>query len=133
MIHREELKSKLKKYNYQVKEQYGDIFVKLDSTIQIKIHETEEGRVLITDKLIGYNMLTGVWCMSVKNSIVFNIVGSFLYLMLITFVTIDSDKMPISIMGLIFLVFALGWIIFWTLYYLVKIENFKTLIQIWDK
>ncbi len=133
MINREELKSKLKKYNYQVKEQYGEIIVKLDSTVQIKINETEDGRVLITDKLLGYNMLTGVWSMSIKSSIVFNTIMSLLYLLLFTYVTFGSDNDKIPLLALCYLIIAFSWIILWTIYYLVKIENFKTLLMSWDK
>ncbi len=133
MINREELKSKLKKYNYQVKEQYGEIIVKLDSTVQIKIEETEDGRVLITDKLLAYNMLTGVWSMSIKSSIVFNAIMLIFYLFIISSVILGVDKGNIQLLGLVFLIIAFGWIILWTLYYHVKIENFKTLLMTWDK
>lgn len=133
MINRDELKSKLKKYNYKVKEQDGNIIVNLDSTIQIKINEVEDGRVIITDKLIGYNMLTGIWNMSIKGAIVFNVIMSFIYLLLFTFMSLDSDKDKMPMLGLFFLIFAFGWITLWTLYYLVKIENFKTLLMSWDK
>jgi hypothetical protein len=28
---------------------------------------------------------------------------------------------------------GIGWVVLWTTYYLIKSENFKTLIQSWDK
>ncbi len=133
MINRDELKTKLKKYNYQVKEQYGEIIVKLDSSVQIKINETEDGRVIITDKLIGYNMLTGVWSMSFKRSIIFNTILAIFYMFLFIYITIGTEKDNTPIVGVFFLIFAYSWIILWTIYYLIKIENFKTLLMSWDK
>jgi hypothetical protein len=132
-MNKQELKQKLNKYNYKYKEQFEKITVKLDSTLEIDIDYSEEGKVIITDKLCGYNMLTGVWSMSIRSSIIFNMIGSFIYFLFFSYLRYILHKPFLGFLILLLFVVGIGWVILWTSYYHIKSENFKTLVQSWDK
>lgn len=132
-MNKEELKVKLKRYDYKYKEQFEKVIVKLGSSLEVAIDFSENEKVIITDKLRGYNILTGVWSMSVKGSIIFNTILSFFFFLFYSYLNYISSKPFTSFLTLMILVLAFGWIVLWTLYYLIKVESFKILIQSWDK
>jgi len=132
-MNKEELKLKLKKYDYHYKERFDKIIVNLDSTLEIEIDYSVPDKVIITDKLRGYNMLTGVWSTSVKGAIILNMVFSFFYFLIYAFLSYSINKPFVNYLTLIIFVLGMAWIILWTNYYLVKSENFKTLVQSWDR
>jgi hypothetical protein len=132
-MNKQELKQKLNKYNYRYKEQFEKITVNLDSTLEIEIDYSEENKVIITDKLRGYNMLTGVWSMSIRNSIIFNMIISFIYLFFFSYMRYFLHKPFIGFLFILMFIVGIGWVVLWTSYYHIKSENFKTLIQSWDK
>ena len=131
-MNKEALKLKLEKYDYSYKEQFDKIIVNLDSSLEIQIDYSEQGKVVITNKLKGYNMLTGVWSMSVRGSIIFNTIISFLYFLFFSYLRYILHKPFLGFLILVIFVLGMGWIVLWTIYYLTKAENFKSLIQSWD-
>jgi len=132
-MNKAELKQKLNRYNYRHKEQFEKIIVYIDSTLEIEIDYSEGDKVIIADKLRGYNILTGVWTVSVKGSIILNTALSFLYLLVYSYLNYIINKPFFIYCTLMIFVLGVGWTILWTFYYLVKAENFKTLIQSWDR
>ena len=131
-MNKEDLKLKLKKFNYRCKEQSNTLTVNLGSSLDVIIEFSENDRIIISDKLRGYNILTGIWSMSVKGSIVFNSIQSVIYSLIFLYINYNLSNIQYSFFMLLFFILAVGFIILWTTYYLVKLENFKTLIQIWD-
>jgi len=132
-MNKEELKHKLKRYNYKYKEQFDVIIVNLTPTLEIKIDYSEADRIIISDKLRGYNMLTGIWSMSVKTSIVFNTILSFVYALFFIFLNYSLNKQEFDVIIILLFVIGMCWLILWTNFYFVKAENFKTLIKSWDR
>ena len=130
---KDELKLKLKKYNYKVKEQFDVVIVSLSPSLEVRIDYSEPDRIIISDKLIGYNILTGVWSMSIKGSIIFNGITSFIYALIFSLLHISFKDQSFNLYIILFFIIAMAWIILWTNYFHVKVENFKTLIKSWDK
>lgn len=131
-MNKEDLKVKLKKFNYRCKEQHNTLTVNLGSSLDVIIEFSENDRIIISDKLRGYNILTGIWSMSVRGSIIFNSIQSVIYSLIFLYINYNLSNPKYSFFILMFFVLALGFIILWTNYYLVKLENFKTLVQIWS-
>ncbi len=131
-MNKEELKVKLKKYDYKFTDQFDVVTVKLGS-LEVKVDFSEIEKVIISDRLRGYNVLTGVWSMSIKGSIIFNSILSFLYLMFYFYLSYNLDKPFFNFLTLFFFILGVGWWILWTIYFLFKLEGFKTLIMSWDK
>lgn len=132
-MNKEELKLKLRKYNYKFKEQFDVVIVNLTPTIEIKIDYSEADRIIFSDKLIGYNVLTGVWSMSIKGSIIFNGIMSLVYALFFAFLTENFNDHSFGLYFTFFFILGMAWIILWTNYFHVKAENFKTLIKSWDR
>jgi len=128
---KEELKQKLKKYNYKFKEQFDVVIVNLSPSLEVRIDYNDPDRVIISDKLIGYNVLTGVWSMSIKGSIIFNGIMSLVYALFFAFLIENNHSFDLYIT--FFFIIGMAWIILWTNYFHVKADNFKTLIKSWDR
>lgn len=133
MMDKEDLKVKLKRYDYKYSEQFDKIVVKLGSSLEVEVDFSQSEKIIITDKLRGYNILTGVWSMSVRGSIIFNTILSFIYTMFYIYLNYIISKPIMSNFTIMFLILAFGWLILWTLYYLIKSESFKMLVKSWDK
>ncbi len=50
----------LDKYNYNYSEKNNSIVVNLDLAQQVKIQFNETNKIVMTDKLVGWNFLTGM-------------------------------------------------------------------------
>lgn len=117
----------LDKYDYQYIHQNRVIIVKLDYAQQIIIDVTNPDKVIIKDKLVGWNFLTGSIQMNIKNAMLYNFVG----LVLFSFLLIVKDNHA-QIFTPFFLTF-IAWVLMWTIFYHVKSESVKQQIISWTK
>ena len=115
----------LNKYNYTYTESNKNIIVKLDFSQRIYINLDEENKIKISDKLTGWNFLTGIIEMSLKNAMLYNFIGAIIIGIMFFCFQLESQS---NILIPIYLVFIL-WVLMFTFYYLVKLENFKTRIM----
>lgn len=67
----------LKKYDYKFHEEDQKIVVKLDFSQRVYLDFSEDDKMKITDKLIGWNFLTGLLSMSLKNAVIYNSIMCF--------------------------------------------------------
>ncbi len=124
----EKIIKKLEKLNYDFETRNNRIIVKLGYSLQAQI-EIKENKIEIKDRLKNWNFLTGVVEMSLKSSIVFN---TFLVLFCgINFFLIHLKNESSYLNYLTILIFLIGifWILLWTMYFLLKFESFKSLIE----
>jgi len=112
----------LKKYDYKFYEENQKIIVKLDFSQRVYLDFSEDDKLKITDKLIGWNLLTGVLSMSLKNAVIYISIMSFfaaLITLILNFKGFGNH-----------LLFIFGFCsiqyLFFSIYYLVKLESFKT-------
>lgn len=119
----------LNKYNYNYSEKNNSIFVKLELSQQVTIEFDAPNKIIIKDKLIGWNFLTGMIAMNLKNALLYNFVGLFL----LGFVCLYSKNTENGInLVVLFLVF-ITWVILFSGFYLVKLESFKNQVMNWTK
>jgi len=124
----EKIVRKLEKLNYDFETRNNRIIVKLGYSHHAQI-EINENKIEIKDRLKNWNFLTGVVEMSLKSSIVFN---TFLILFSgIMFFLIHLKVESSYLNYLTILIFLIGifWILLWTMYFLIKFEFFKNLIE----
>ena len=114
----------LEKYDWNYVEKSGKIIVKLDYSQQIIIDVSNLDKIIIKDKLVGWNFLTGSIEMSIKNAMLYNFIG----LLLFSFMLLAFDK---SQMYNPFFLGYIGWVLLWTPFYLIKSESFKQQIVSW--
>ena len=119
----------LNKYNFIYSEKNNSIFVKLELAQQIEIEFNEPNKIIIKDKLTGWNFLTGIIQMSLKNALIYNFVGM-LILGTLTMISANENN------GLDFIPFLFvfsTWVILFSVFYIVKLENFKNQVINWTK
>lgn len=114
----------LEKYDYNYIQENEKIIIKLDYSHQIVIDISNPLKVIITDKLVGWNFLTGSISMSIKNAMLYNFIGTIMFGFLILF---TEPKTPMYGLFLVFIT----WVLMWTVFYLIKSESIKRQIVSW--
>jgi len=117
----------LDKYNYIYSVKGNTIFVKLEFSQRIKIEFNEPHKIIIKDKLVGWNFLTGLFDMSLKNALIYNLFGSTILGVLSVYSGSNNHNIYFIAMYLIFMTWA--FVLF--TFYLVKLESFKIQILNW--
>lgn len=128
-MEKEKVLNFLDKYNYSYSKKNNSIIVKLELAQQVKIEFDEPNKIIIKDKLIGWNFLTGMIEMSLKNALIYNFVGTVLFGILCMYS--ENKENGLNVIAL-FLVF-ITWIILFSGFYVVKLESFKNQIINWTK
>jgi hypothetical protein len=119
----------LEKYNYNYSVKDDCIFVLLGLSQQIKLEFHGPYKIVIKDKLVGYNYLTSLIEMSHKNALIYNF---FVSIVLIAITIYSENKIPLLPFFALFL-FCMLWTLLFSMYYLVKFESFKIQILDWMK
>jgi hypothetical protein len=119
----------LDKYDYSYSEKDNSIFVKLELAQQVTIEFDVPNKIIIKDKLIGWNFLTGMITMSLKNAFIYNFVG----LILLGFICLYSENTENGINLIVLFLVFITWIILFSGFYLIKLEGFKNQIMNWTK
>ena len=112
----------LNKYNYNYLEKKDFIFIQLDFAQQIKIDFSQPDKIIITEKLVSWNFLTGIIEMSLKNALIYNFVGTIIFGFLCLYSLHNSNGFDVTALFLLFIT----WIIIFSGFYLIKLEDFKT-------
>lgn len=128
----ENLTNKLIKYQIQFLESDKSFEIRLGSSQEVLVVFTEDNRILITDKLINWNPLSGIMKISLKNAMIFQSVSIFLlWLFLLTMFSILKFEIQYFEFVTMALVGSWGFAIFWAVYYLIRLENFKRMLIDW--
>ena len=126
---KEIIKEKLERYGYNYTENKNLLDIKLDFSQHLIIDFSEKEKIKFNDKLKGWNFLTGIIEMSYKGAIIYQTIGLFMAIILLMFLRISSENLIIPFV-LILVGFSV-WVIIWSFYYLVKLENIKKQIVFW--
>lgn len=118
----------LNKFDYKFEKKNNKIIVKLDFAQRIIIDFSDQKKIKITDRLVGWNFLTGLIEMNIKNATFFNFIGALILTFLIVYLDLEYSKN----MVLFFLVFII-WVLLWNIFYLIKSENLKRVLTSWNK
>ena len=124
-MNKDKIISALDKYDYKYITQNEVIIVKLDYAQQIIIELKNDDKVIIKDKLVAWNFLTGSIQMNMKKAMLYNFIG----LVLFGFLLISRDDNFQNFTPL-FLVY-ITWVLMWTVFYHVKSESLKQQIINW--
>jgi len=124
-MEKEQIINYLNKYDFKYSVNSEIITVNLDFAQKIFIDFSQINKVKIYDKLTGWNFLTGLMVMSLKNAMIYNFIGGLIIGIL--FLILQFQNSEINLIP-IFLMFMF-WVLLFTLYYLIKLEGFKTQIM----
>lgn len=122
----EKLETNLKKFDYQyeiINENEILLFSKFKIEISIKI---ENDKVLIKDRIKGWNPLTGFFPTSINKVFKTTTIGLVILFIIIEIIKIYRDFNPNTYL----IIFGM-WEIMWNFFYLVKIITIKNRIINW--
>ncbi len=114
----------LKKFDYNYQRDSEELIVKMDFSHMIFINFSNPEKIVITDKLIGWNFLTGLLNMSVRNAILVNLIGGFILSFIIAFFDLKT--------GIVLFIVLLIWVSLWSSFYISKSENLKQILIYWN-
>lgn len=114
----------LNKYDYKYSVNAENIIVSLDFAQKVTLDFSQPNKLKITDKLTGWNFLTGLISMSLKNAIIYNFVCA--VIIGIIFINLQIENSEFNLIP--FYLVIMLWILIFSGYYLIKLENFKSQI-----
>ncbi len=79
----------LKKFDYDFKRKNNELIIKMDFAQRMTIDFSDSEKIKIKDKLVGWNFLTGLIEMSIKNATLYNFIGAII--MTFLFVYLDLE------------------------------------------
>ena len=123
---KEKIKQKLEQFGFNYSESPESVTVYLDYSLRILIR-FYDNKLVLEDKLTGWNFITGMIELSVKQSLLFNWVG----MLFVTLLVWLADRQAIGFNFMPFFLFAIFWLLFWTGYYVIKSEMTKREIRSW--
>jgi len=119
----------LKRFDYKFQKKNNEIIIKLAFSQRIIIDFSDAEKVKITDKLVGWNFLTGLIEMNIKNATLYNFIGATIMTFLFLYIDLESDGINLLYFFLLFII----WVLLWTIFYLVRAENTKRMLISWNK
>lgn len=129
---KEKIKNKLIKYRMSYSESQKTLIVNLGLSQEIQIAFSEDNKVLITDRFTNWNPISGILKISLKNAMIIQSITIFLS-WLFLLIIFSSFKFGVEYFEFITMVLVGSWgfAIFWSTYYLIKLENFKGILINW--
>ena len=125
----EQILNFLNKYDYEFTKTDQKIIVNLDFAQKVYIDLSDVNKIKISDKLTGWNFLTGLITMSLKNAMIYNFIGAIFVGFIFIYLQLQNNNINLIPIYLVFML----WVLMFTVYYLIKLENFKTRIMNLDK
>ncbi len=126
-IDKEKFKQRLTKYNFRFVDFNNIISIKLDYALVVLVDFNLFDKILISDRLMGWNFLTGFFRMKLKWAILYNF-----FILLLAAILFMFEGSNINQYYLIVILLLGGfWIILWTIYYHTKSESLKKMLMIW--
>lgn len=111
----------LENYGFKYSQDAATITVHLDFAHNVKLDFSRPDKMKISDQLTGWNFLTGLIPMSLKNAVIYNFIGAIVAGFI--FVFLASQQSGVNLTGF-YLAFML-WVLLFSGYYLIKLESFK--------
>lgn len=118
----------LHKFDYRFEKKDSTITIKLDFAQRIIVDFSTE-KIKITDRLVGWNFLTGLIEMSIKNATLYNFIAAIVMTFLFVYLDLEYGGMNLVFFFLGFII----WLLLWTIFYLVKSENIKQNLIRWNE
>jgi hypothetical protein len=119
----------LKRFDYRYERKNNELIIKMDFSQIMIIDFSDSEKIKIKDKLVGWNFLTGLIEMSIKNATLYNFIAAMVITFLFVFLDYKSDKINL----MFFFLAVIIWMLLWTIFYLVKAENLKRILISWNE
>lgn len=129
---KENLKNKLIKYQIKFLESEKSLNIRLGSCQEILVAFTSDNKISIADRFTSWNLISGIFKISLRNAMVLQSL-SITFLWLLFAMTFAILKFEIGYFEFVTMALVGSWgsAIFWSTYYLIKLENFKKTLINW--
>lgn len=115
----------LTKFDYDFSEKEDVIVVELDFNLKVYIDLSSDGKIKIQDKLEALNFLSSPFSMSIRGTMLYNFISSFIVFILFLALRNSVNNYVLTLI----VIFAAFWNLYWLFYYLFKSENLKKEIK----
>ena len=115
----------LMKFDYDFTENGNHIIVKQDFNLKIYIDLSDHGKIKIKDKLDSLNFLSWPFSMSIKGTMIYNFISSFVVFILFLAVRNSINNYVLTLV----VIFSAFWNLYWLIYYLNKSDSLKKEIK----
>ena len=139
MTTKDNIRRELDRFGYNYAERDQELEVRLVFNLTTTIDLSQEGRVLLTDRLQGWNLLTGLVPTkdvgrAIRHTWILNGVV-FLFAIFLLSATIDGPRITLLHVILVQLIVMVNlvWTLSATIFYLVKAEGFRQTVMAWMK
>ena len=119
----------LNKFDYKFERKNSKLIIKLDFAQRIIIDFSNPEKIKITDRLVGWNFLTGLIEMSIRNAMLYNFIGAIVMTFLFVYLDLEYGGLNLVFFFLGFII----WVLLWTIFYLAKSDNIKQNIIRWNE
>jgi hypothetical protein len=115
----------LRKFDYDFTENENQIIVKQDFNLKIYIDLSDDGKIKINDKLDSLNFLSWPFSMSIKGTMTYNFISSFIVFVLFLALRNSINNYILTLV----VIFSAFWNLYWLIYYLNKSDSLKKEIK----
>jgi hypothetical protein len=115
----------LRKFDYDFTENENQIIVKRDFNLKIYIDLSDDGKIKINDKLDSLNFLSWPFSMSIKGTMTYNFISSFIVFVLFLALRNSINNYILTLV----VIFSAFWNLYWLIYYLNKSDSLKKEIK----
>ena len=119
----------LKRFDYSFEKNNNELIIKMDFSQRMIVDFSDAEKIIIKDKLVGWNFLTGLIEMSIKNATLYNFIG----VIVITFLFFYLELTHVGVHLIFFFLATIMWMLLWTMFYLIKAENLKRILMSWNE
>ncbi|WP_067144800.1 hypothetical protein [Pseudotamlana agarivorans] len=119
----------LQKFHYKFERKHDKLIVESDFSFRVIADFSNPNKIILSDRLFGWNFLTGLVEMSLKNAMIYNFIGGLILVLFYIYMPTVFNHLTTKILciGIFF------WILIWTVYYLIKAESIKRTLTNWNK
>jgi len=122
------IQTHLEQFGYDYTDHGEMLTVRLSLHVVIDLSEPDKIRLI--DRLKSWHFLTGIIETRLKGALVYNTIG--LFVISLIFIFLAGYVSDPAILILVFTALV-GYILLWTLFYLIKAETFKQQVRTWMK
>jgi hypothetical protein len=124
------IKNHLERFGYDFNDHGEILSVRLGFSQHMVIDLSDPDKIRLIDRLKGWNFLTGIVETGLKGAMLYNTIG--LIAIALIFIFLTGYVANTMVLALIFTAFV-GYILLWSVFYLVKAESFRQQVCIWIK
>lgn len=113
----------LKKFDYNYHKRDSELIIEMDFSQKVLVDFSNPKEVIMTNKLIGWNFLTGIIPATIKNAVWLNVTAG----VILSFIIALYDTKS----GIFFFLGLMFWVLVWFTFYYSRFDKLKQFLITW--